>query len=278
MERGRAEVLAARELPGHEGWRPGWKSRRWLLARAGKVILVSWCEFRTLLGPPRSWALKATLAAVFAAALPACYLLFRHGWLLSFNEWIKTQGVAGVFAFAIVDVVIAVLLLAPSELMWVAAGVVFDAWGAPLVVVSSVVASLIAFLLSRQVLRPKVRLLLANRPLLRAIDAAIGSQSWQVAILLRLNALVPFNFQNYFFGATDIGLVPYTITTLFGIMPFTTMYVYVGTVGRTIALEEGFGASNITILLFGLLATAGLIYLVGRKTKQKLDEMTAVAG
>ena len=104
------------------------------------------------------------------------------------------------------------------------------------------------------------------------------SQSWQVAILLRLNALVPFNFQNYFFGATDIGLVPYTITTLLGIMPFTAMYVYLGTVGRTIAFTEGFGASNITLLLFSLLATAGLIYLVGRKTKKKLEEMTAVAG
>jgi uncharacterized membrane protein YdjX (TVP38/TMEM64 family) len=215
---------------------------------------------------------------VFAAALPACYFLYSHGCLLSFNEWIKAQGVAGVFAFAIVDVVIAVLLLAPSELMWVAAGVVFDAWGAPLVVVSSLVASLVAFLLSRHALRPKVRLLLANRPLLRAIDAAIGSQSWQVAILLRLNALVPFNFQSYFFGATDIGLVPYTIGTLFGIMPFTTMYVYLGTVGRTIVIEERFGTFNIALLLFSLVATAGLIYFVGQKTKQKLQEMSATGG
>jgi len=234
-------------------------------------------EFRALLGPGRSWPLKAAFAAVFAAALPAFYFLYSHGWLLSFNEWIKAQGAAGVFAFAIAYVVSAVLLLAPSELMWIAAGVVFGAWAAPLVVVSSVIEALVVFLLSRHVLRPKVRLLLAKRPVLRAIDASIRSQSWQVAILLRLNALVPFNFQNYFFGATDIGLVPYTITTLFGIMPFTTMYVYLGTVGRTIAFKEGFGASNITILLFGLLATAGLIYLVGRKTKQKLDEMTAVA-
>jgi uncharacterized membrane protein YdjX (TVP38/TMEM64 family) len=155
---------------------------------------------------------------------------------------------------------------------------VFDAWGAPLVVVSSLVASLVAFLLSRHALRPKVRLLLANRPLLRAIDAAIGSQSCQVAILLRLNALVPFNFQSYFFGATDIGLVPYTIGTLFGIMPFTTMYVYLGTVGRTIVIEERFGASNIALLLFSLVATAGLIYFVGQKTKQKLHEMSATGG
>jgi uncharacterized membrane protein YdjX (TVP38/TMEM64 family) len=233
-------------------------------------------EFTQLLGPARSWPLKAALAGIFAAALPTCYYLYHHGFLLSFDEWVKAQGAAGVFVFAAAYVVIAVFLLAPSELMWAAAGVIFGAWGAPLVVVSSVIESLVVFLLSRHVLRPKVRLLLAKRPLLRAIDAAIRSQGWKVALLLRLNGLVPFNFQNYFFGATDIGLVPYTITTLFGIMPFAAIYVYLGTVGRTIALKGGFGTSNMTLVLFSLPATAGLIYLVGRKTKQKLEEMTAV--
>jgi uncharacterized membrane protein YdjX (TVP38/TMEM64 family) len=239
-------------------------------------VLVS--EFRGLLGPAKSWPLKAALAAVFAAALPAIYFLYSHGWLLSFNEWIKAHGAAGAFVFAIAYVVSAVFLLAPSELMWLAAGVAFGAWAAPLVVVASVIESLIVFLLSRHLLRPQVGVLVAKRPLLRAIDAAIGSQGWQVAMLLRLNGLVPFNFQNYFFGATDIGIVPYTVTTLFGIIPFTAMYVYLGTVGRTITFEEGFGASNITFLLLGLLATAGLISLVCRKTKQKLQEIAAVAG
>jgi uncharacterized membrane protein YdjX (TVP38/TMEM64 family) len=235
-------------------------------------------DFRVLLGPARSWPVKAALAVVFAAALPTCYYLYRHGFLLSFDEWIKEQGTAGVFAFAIAYVVIAVFLLAPSELMWTTAGVIFGAWGAPLVVAASVIESLIVFLLSRHLLRPKVRLLLAKRPLLRAIDVAIRSQGWKVAILLRFNALVPFNFQNYFFGATDIGLMPYTITTLFGIMPFTAMYVYLGTLGRTIAFKEGFAAPNMTLLLLSLPATAGVIYLVGRKTKQKLEEMAALPG
>jgi uncharacterized membrane protein YdjX (TVP38/TMEM64 family) len=239
---------------------------------------VAWRELRTPLGSARSLLLKSALAIFFAAALPICYFLYSHGWLLTFNDWIKAQGAAGVFIFGIVYVVVSVLLLAPSELMWVAAGVVFGAWGAPLVVVSALVAALIAFLLARHVLRPKVMSLLSKRPMLRAIDAAIASQSWQVAILLRLNALVPFNFQNYFLGATDIGLVPYLITTLFGIMPFAAMYVYLGMVGRSIAIGEGFDASNIALLLFSLVATAGLIYLVSRKAKQRLKEMGAVAG
>lgn len=238
---------------------------------------MAWREFRNRLGSARSWLPKAALAIVFAAALPACYFLYSHGWLLTFNDWIKAQGAAGVFIFGIVYVVISVFLLAPSELMWVAAGAVFGIWGALLVVASALVASVIAFLLARHVLRPKVRSLLSKRPLLRAIDAAIASQSWQVAILLRLNALVPFNFQNYFLGTTDIGLMPYIITTFFGIIPFAVMYVYLGIVGRTIAIDEGFGASNIALLLFSVMATAGLIYLVSRKAKQKLTEMSAVA-
>src|SRR3981081_3953126 len=69
----------------------------------------------------------------------------------------KNTGSGRGFCLCNVDVVIAVFRLAPSELMWVAAGVVFDAWGTPLVVVSSVVASLVAFFLSRHVLRPNIK-------------------------------------------------------------------------------------------------------------------------
>jgi hypothetical protein len=96
-------------------------------------------------------------AAIFAAGLPACYFLFTHGFLSLFNEWIKAQGAVGVFAFATAYVVVSVLLLAPAELMSVAAGVVFGAWGAPLVAISAVIAAIIAFLLSRYLFRAKVK-------------------------------------------------------------------------------------------------------------------------
>jgi uncharacterized membrane protein YdjX (TVP38/TMEM64 family) len=217
-------------------------------------------------------------AAIFAAGLPACYFLFTHGFLSLFNEWIKAQGAVGVFAFATAYVVVSVLLLAPAELISVAAGVVFGVWGAPLVAISAVIAAIIAFLLSRYLFRAKVKGLVANRPLLRAIDAAIGAQSWQIAVLLRLNPLVGFNFQNYFLGATNIELIPYAVTTAFGILPLATMYVYLGTVGRTIATEQDLGPSKTAFLVVGLVLTVAMIYIVGRKTKQKLQEMSAAAG
>ena len=44
-------------------------------------------------------------------------------------------------------------------------------------------------------------------------------RGWKIVALLRLNPLVPFNLQNYFFGVTDIGFWPYAAATFFGIMP-----------------------------------------------------------
>src|SRR5204863_6995354 len=133
--------------------------------------------------------------AFLAAGLLGSYLLFKNDFLLVFNEWVHAHGALGVFAFAIAYVVVSVFLLAPAELLSVAAGLVFGAWGAPLVVIAATVAAVLAFLLSRYMLRSKVELLLAKRPLLRAIDAAVEQQSWLIAVLLRVNLLVPFNFQ-----------------------------------------------------------------------------------
>ncbi len=212
--------------------------------------------------------------AFLAAGLVGSYFVFKNDFLLVFNQWVHAHGALGIVAFAIVYVIISVLLLAPAELLSVAAGLVFGPWGVPLVVISATPAAVVAFVLSRYMLRGKVELLIANRPVLRAIDAAVEEQSWQIAVLLRLNLLVSFNFQNYFFGVTKIGIVPYTITTFFGIVPLTAMYVYFGMIGQTLTVDREFGVSKIAFLSFGLLASIVVIYLVSRRAKAKLQQIT----
>jgi uncharacterized membrane protein YdjX (TVP38/TMEM64 family) len=83
----------------------------------------------------------------------------------------------------------------------------------------------------------------------------------------------PFNLQNYFFGATDIDLVPYTVSTFFGIMPGSAIYVYLGTLGRTAADNEGHGLTKIAFRTLGFIATAVVIFLVGRKARTKLQDI-----
>jgi uncharacterized membrane protein YdjX (TVP38/TMEM64 family) len=205
----------------------------------------------------------------------AYYFLPIKELLRSFTGWAQAQGALGVIAFALLYVAVSVTLLAPAELMSVAAGVVYGAWGAPLVVLSAVIAAMLAFMISRYMLRSRVRAFVARRPLLGAIDAALEEEGWQIALLLRLNALIPFNFQNYFFGITDIGLLAYAITTFLGVIPLTAMYVYLGSLGQSLAADEDFVPSKIAFLSFSLAVTAAVVYLVTRKVKGKLQEMSA---
>src|SRR5438132_97755 len=81
----------------------------------------------------------------------------------------------------------------------------------------------------------------------------------------RLNPLVPPNFQNYFFGATNIAPLPYSIATFFGIMPLTAVYVYLGVVGQSLVFEEGLTPSKIALLCLGLIASAAVVYVMTKK-------------
>ena len=214
-----------------------------------------------------AWA--AVLVVVIAAAA-AWYLLPVSDWLHVFNERIAGLGAWAPVVFAIVYV-IAVIALAPAEIMSLAAGFIFGAWGFPIVVVSATVGATLAFLLSRYVARERVRAFVRKRPLLQAVDRAVADEGWKIVVMLRLNPLVPFNLQNYFFGVTDVRLVPYLVSTFFGIMPGAAMYVYFGTLGQAVTSGESYAPAKIAVLTLGLVATAGVIFLVSRKARAKLQ-------
>jgi uncharacterized membrane protein YdjX (TVP38/TMEM64 family) len=216
----------------------------------------------------------AVLIILIAGAPIISYFLFPDDWIPAFYKWIKAQGLIGALVFAIVYVIICVLLLAPAELMAVAAGFLYGSWGGALAVLSFFTAAVIAFLISRHFLRARVKAWTAKRPLLAAIDAAVAEGSWLIPILLRLNPFVPPNLQNYFFGATDIALVPYSIATFFGIMPLTAVYMYLGAVGQSLVSEEGLTPSKIALLFLGLIASAAIVYVMTKKVGHKLREMT----
>ena len=130
-------------------------------------------------------------------------LLPLKDWMETFTAWTRELGWLGVIGFAGVYV-IAVVLLVPSWPASVAAGFAFGAWAIPLVVLSATIGASLAFLVSRFLLRERVRLLARRSAVIDAIDSAIAEEDWKVVVLLRLSPLVPFNLQNYFLGATDI--------------------------------------------------------------------------
>ena len=98
---------------------------------------------------------------------------------------------------------------------------------------------------------------------MRVVDRAIEEEGWKIVVLLRLNPLIPFNLQNYFFGATKIGFLPYLAATFFGIMPGGAAYIYLGALGKVAAV--GGGTLKTALLGLGLAATVILVVIIARK-------------
>src|SRR6266568_3987272 len=130
-----------------------------------------------------------------------CALPARQ-WVEAFDAWFGALGPWGVVLFALAYVV-AVVLLAPAEFLSIAAGFLFGTSGFPIVIVAATVGAALAFLVSRYAVRTRLRRLLQDKPRYSAIDRAVAEEGWKIVVLLRLNPLVPFNLQNYFFGATS---------------------------------------------------------------------------
>lgn len=226
----------------------------------------------------RGWTMLRILGvgAVAAALVVAIATLPVREWTQSFIEWIQQLGPIGVAAFGVVYV-LAVVVLFPTWLLTVSAGVAFGLWAIPMVVVAATIGAVLAFLIARRAFREKVRGLAQRRPLLQALDKATRVEGWKVVALLRLSPVVPFNLQNYAFGATDISLVHFAASTFLGIVPGTALYVYIGSVGRAAADSEALKTTEIVLFSIGLLATILVVVVLTRKARQMLDEIGLAA-
>lgn len=226
-----------------------------------------------------SLAVKAGgIIAVIAAVVAAWSLLPVAAWIEGLRTWVQQQGLLGHVVF-ILAYVVATVMLAPALAMTLAAGVAFGLAGFPTVIVGATLGAGAAFLIGRYVARGWVERQIAGNPTFKAIDKAIESEGWKIVGLMRLSPLVPFNLQNYFFGATKVGFWPYLVTSLFGIMPGTLLYVWIGSLGASAGMGGGApggdgatGTIKVVALVAGLMATAAMTVIVSRKAGQKLRE------
>jgi uncharacterized membrane protein YdjX (TVP38/TMEM64 family) len=221
-------------------------------------------------GKWRLWVwvgLGLVLAGAALAGSLACPL--GH-WIAVFQHGIRGLGPWGVAIFASLFVA-ATLVLAPDWPLSITAGFIYGFWGLPVVLGAATLAATLSFLAARYLLRDRVRALLIGRPRLAAIDRAVAEDGWKIVALLRLSPAVPFNLQNYLFGATAVPLSHYVAATAIGIVPGSLLYIYLGVLGD--AAGHG-GGAILEWLLFGagLLATLAAAILVARKARVKLDE------
>lgn len=212
------------------------------------------------------------IAAVLLAGTAVWILFPIKDWALTFATWILAQGPAGVVLFGIVFVV-ATVVLAPTWPLTVSAGFIYGFWGFPFVVASATLGATLAFFVARYIARDRVEELIRRRPVLRALDKVVAHDAIKVVGLFRLSPLVPFNLQNYFFGATSAPLSSYLVATFFGIMPGTMVYVYLGTLGQTAASDGLSSEPKMALLAFGFVMTIAVVVVVTLKAKAMLRSM-----
>lgn len=208
------------------------------------------------------------VAVLVIAAAAAGLWLPLADWVAAFEGWLGGLGWRGVALFALVYVAAAILLL-PEWLLTIAAGLVYGAWGLPIVLVAATVGAALAFLIARHFGRDVVRRIMQRRPLLAAIDGAVAAEGWKVVGLLRLSPLVPFNLQNYLFGVTAIPFWQFVGATFFGILPGAGFYLYLGILGRA-ATQGGSGPLGWVFFAIGLAATAAFVIVVARGARAHL--------
>ena len=112
----------------------------------------------------------------------------------------------------------------------------------------------------------------------RAIDQAIGKDSFKVVLLLRLSPLLPLSLSNYLYGLTSVDFWPYVAASFLGMLPGTWAYVSAGHVGSTVMREgngvmQGLGGVPWWQVGLGVAATAGVLVYLSNMASSALEDI-----
>lgn len=221
--------------------------------------------------------LKIALGVVALGAL--LYLGRSAGaYVPRFAEWVDGLGALGPLVF-ILGYAVAVVAFVPGSLLTLAAGAIFGlAEGTIYVFLAATLGATGAFLIARYAARATIERRVKGDPRFAAIDRAIGQEGRKIAFLLRLSPVFPFNLLNYALGLTKVGLGDYLVACL-GMLPGTLLYVYTGKLAGDVAAVSGGaaperGVGYWTLLVVGLLATAGVTVYVTRLARRALADRT----
>src|SRR5262245_2063347 len=175
------------------------------------------------------------------------------------------------------------VLLLPASVLTLGAGFAYGVGpGVLLVWLSASVGAIVAFLLGRTLLRGSIAARVARNPRFATIDRAVGAQGFRIVLLTRLSPVFPFSLLNYAFGLTRVTTGAYAVATIVGILPGTTMYVYLGSLVTNLTelasgRGSGGGAAREMLYVLGLVATVAVTITVTRIARRALAEATEPA-
>ena len=182
---------------------------------------------------------------------------------------------AGVLALAFV---VAAFIPVPRTIVVVGAGAVFGMKSLIVIVPSTTLGCMLAFLLARYLLRNLVAREVAKRRSWRIIAQAVDDEGWRIVALMRFWGPLPNFVQNYLFGLTRIGLLPFAVITLLFTLPQIVFYTYLGASGRAMLLDDGPVVFNLIVLGIAATTMIAVLILVSKRAKAILNQQAELQG
>ncbi len=122
---------------------------------------------------------------------------------------------------------VAVVLVVPGLPLTLLAAPLFGFWqGLVIVVIASNIGCGLTFLISRFAGKDFVMRFIKSGSFLDKIDKQMEKNGFLYVLYMRAIPLFPFNVVNYVPGLTSIPYFKYAIASLIGMLPGTTIYVY----------------------------------------------------
>jgi uncharacterized membrane protein YdjX (TVP38/TMEM64 family) len=142
------------------------------------------------------------------------------------RDWAESVGPWFPLAFLMAHIVMTVVPV-PRTAFTLAAGLLFGpVLGVVIAVAASAASAMIAMLLVRAA-GWQLNRLVRHRSI-ETVDERLRQRGWMAILSLRLIPVVPFSAINYAAGASTVGVLPYGLATLAGLLPGTAAVVILG--------------------------------------------------
>ena len=150
------------------------------------------------------------------------------------TDMVKENIVEASIIYCVIAVIGSVVLALPGVTFAIFAGLLFGPWlGTLLCLVASTIGAIIAFVVGRFFLQETIRpMVMKNKWIKKVLFDDAGRSDIVVLMITRLVPLFPYNLQNFAYGITNIGFVPYSLYTFLFLVPGVALYT-IGFAGFT---------------------------------------------
>ena len=179
---------------------------------------------------------------------------------------VQSVGASGVVAVILIQILIAMSGVLPASLIGIGSGLVYGvSLGFGIATLSTMAGAILAFWLSRSLLRPIIAGLIERRSRLRDFDSMLARDGWRFVFLLRLSPIMPFAVTSYALGISSIGFRHYLIGCLAS-LPSLLGYVFIGSLATTgvEAISHGSSPLKWALVGLGIVATAIVTWRIGK--------------